>query len=741
MRFSIRSKIATASVVVVLLVGAMIGASLVVGRNAQELMAKLRSYDEKHSLVQDLKLHIADVWQFLTDASLTRNRDAIDQDAKKAFDQANTDIASLVAIEQDQHDRESMKAFNAVLLDFWASGSAMFDAYGKGKSAGDARMTDFDSAGSRTLDALSALITPIIAGREAVAAKFKARLDENSWIFLAFGIVAVLVFGVGGTIFSRRVTAPLKSATASLKALSSRSGDLSTTMDVVSSDEAGELASSFNEFVGTLRGILVNVGEIVARNQRLGDHLSSAARITAESVADMAARISAIRGRSGDLDGNIATASTYIEEIMASINSLAAQVDHQYGAIERSSASIEEILASVANVARIAETRASAIDGLVVLIREGGSKVRATNVVIMEIEHNSDAMLDLVATIDNIANQTNLLAMNASIEAAHAGNAGKGFAVVAGEIRKLAETTGSNAAMIAKTLKTTTGSVRMATAAGAESERSLDLIEAEVGEFAKALQEVSLSMRELNEASAEILESINTLVETSQTVKTASSEMRDGTIEILNSVHDIKEFSTATLADIAQVSGLSDTLSGISLKVAAFGNQNLYNNSMLSSEISKIRAGESEGQKTGDVGFGLAWSDSLSVGVPAMDDQHKELFRRISALLEGMLDVKVGTDIGKVVDFIAQYVLVHFGEEEGLLRAKGYPELEAHHALHEAFKAEFSSIASRLAAEGITASVLILIQDKVVNWLIDHIGKVDRRYGDYFEVNGKSPTA
>jgi len=140
MRFSIRSKIATASVVVVLLVGAMIGASLVVGRNAQELMAKLRSYDEKHSLVQDLKLHIADVWQFLTDASLTRNRDAIDQDAKKAFDQANTDIASLVAIEQDQHDRESMKAFNAVLLDFWASGSAMFDAYGKGKGAGDALM-------------------------------------------------------------------------------------------------------------------------------------------------------------------------------------------------------------------------------------------------------------------------------------------------------------------------------------------------------------------------------------------------------------------------------------------------------------------------------------------------------------------------------------------------------------------------------------------------------------------------
>lgn len=552
-------------------------------------------------------------------------------------------------------------------------------------------------------------------------------------MILASGIVGALAFGIGGVILARRVVAPLAEASAALRALADGSGDLTARMSVSASGAEGELSSSFNGFIGALRGIVVNVGDLVSRNQRLGDHLSAAARIAAESVADMASRISDIRGRSGDLDGNIATASAYIEEIMASINSLAAQVDHQYGAIERSSSSIEEILASVSNVARIAETRASAIDALVGLIREGGSKVRATNSVIADIERNAGAMLDLVGIIDNIANQTNLLAMNASIEAAHAGAAGKGFAVVAGEIRKLAETTGTNAAMIAKTLKATTGSVRMASAAGGESERSLDIIDREVGEFAKALQEVSLSMRELNQASTEILESINTLVETSQTVKNASSEMRDGTVEILNSVRDIKELSTATLEDIAGVSGLSDTMSGISLKVAAFGNQNLYNNSMLVAELVKIRAGGPKTERKDGVVLGLAWSESLSVGVRAMDEQHQELFRRISALLEGMLGEGGADDIGKLVDFIVQYVVVHFGEEEELMRAKGYPDLEAHRALHEAFKQDFASIAGRLAAEGVTAPVLILIQDRVVNWLIEHIGRIDKKYGAYFE--------
>ncbi len=738
MRLTIRAKITAASAVVVILVCLAVAVSLVAGGSAVGLLDKLRSYDDERGLVQDLQLQVANVWQFITDASLTRNRDAIDTDARTAYDKALVDIDGLLAIEPDAKAREAMTSFKEVVRDFWEIGAAMADAYGQSKAAGDQRMTAFDAAGNRTLAALDALIAPILAGREKVATPFKARLRANSAAFIGLGIVAILLFGIGGTVFARRVTASLTSAAVTLKALSTRSGDLSSTIEVASSDEAGDLASSFNEFVGKLRGILVNVGDLVSRNQRLGDHLSSASRITAESVAEMAARISDIRGRSGDLDGNIATASTYIEEIMASINSLAAQVDHQFAAIERSSASIEEILASVANVARIAETRASAIDGLVALIREGGGKVRGTNAVIADIERKAGAMLDLVAIIDNIANQTNLLAMNASIEAAHAGAAGKGFAVVAGEIRKLAETTGSNAAMIAKTLKATTESVRQATEAGNASERSLDIIDREVGEFAKALQEVSLSMRELNQASTEILESINTLVETSQTVKTASGEMRDGTVEILNSVRDIKELSTATLEDIAGVSSLSDTMSGISLKVAAFGNQNLYNNSMLFTELSKIRSGETAAERKEGVELGLAWSQSLSVGIQAMDDQHKELFRRISSLLESMLGAGGEGQIRQLVDFISQYVEVHFREEEELLRSRGYPKLEAHRALHESFKQEFASIAARLASGGVTASILILIQDKVVNWLIDHIGKVDRQYGDFFE-SGAAP--
>ena len=471
----------------------------------------------------------------------------------------------------------------------------------------------------------------------------------------------------------------------------------------------------------------------------LGDHLSAASQEVATAVGEMVGSVNSMKVEMNNLDSDIAGSSAYIEEIMASINSLANQVDQQFQAIGRTSAAIEEIMASVGSVASIAKARTDAMGSLVELIKSGGEKVQTTNAIILDIARNADDMMDMIDIINNISNQTNLLAMNASIEAAHAGEAGKGFAVVADEIRKLAEDTGSNAGMIAQSLRSVTDKIKLASTAGSESETALEVINREVGEFAMAIQEVSISMNELSMASTEILGSISTLVGTSEVVRSSSSEMKEGTLEILNSIHDIKRVSANTVGEIVGVSDLTARLSDISLQVAAFGNQNRYNNSILIAEVSKFNTGVEVAALSKDIELGIDWSDILSIGINKMDDQHKELFKRINALLKALLGGTSQTSsINGLVNFLTEYIVFHFNDEESLQRKYQYPKADAHHKLHETYKAEFAAIVKSMETNGFNASILIRLQDKVVNWLLEHIAKVDSDYGRFILAKDQS---
>ncbi len=127
------------------------------------------------------------------------------------------------------------------------------------------------------------------------------------------------------------------------------------------------------------------------------------------------------------------------------------------------------------------------------------------------------------------------------------------------------------------------------------------------------------------------------------------------------------------------------------------------------------------------------WKPALSVGVNDIDDQHKELFARVNKLLDATSQGKGKEEIGKIIDFLGAYVVTHFGTEEKYMLRLQYPHLSSHKAQHQQFLSEFSALKERFEKEGATSQLVILIQRRVCDWLMTHIGGTDKMLGSFLQ--------
>jgi len=694
-------------------------------------LAQLSKVDDARFLLVDLELQTSNMWQFVTDSALTRNEQSLTGGAQKAFDQGMADLTALREIQVLENQSLLMGPLESKLQDLWISGRTMVTAYNKSKAEGDKAMLAFDTAGEDLLQAFRDFREPLIAQREAILAGFQNNLQQDLWFFGLTGGASVALLLVLWFFLSRSLSAPIRSASGALKTLADSQGDLTVRLMPRGNDETADLVKSVNSFLSKIQGILLAIDETIHKNQNLATSLNQSARDSAGSVSDLGQRVTTLKKGIGSLDLDISGASAAIEQILANIASLAKQIEGQDQQVSRTGAAIEEMMASVSGVSELAEAKVGAVKNLVTLTRQGGERVQKTAVVISKVAQNAQGMLALIDLINDISDRTNLLAMNASIEAAHAGVAGRGFAVVANEIRKLAFDTGANAQKIGQSLKETGDQIQQAQIDSQSVQQAFDLLEREVGEFAQAMQEVSASMGALGEAGGEILDATSHLIQSSQLISASSQEMTYGAHEILTAVQHIKEVSKESLTEVDRVSTVTTELNRVALWVSAFGNQNNYNNSILTAEVERFRLGADPTKRSEVVTMGIDWNDILSVGIAEMDEEHKELFRRINALLVGLLGPEGGANISKLVTAIIEYTVYHFNDEQDLMRREKYPRLEQHIVLHTAFLKEFGEIQTLLAEGHFSANLLIRIQDKVVNWLLEHIGKVDRDYSEF----------
>jgi methyl-accepting chemotaxis protein len=227
------------------------------------------------------------------------------------------------------------------------------------------------------------------------------------------------------------------------------------------------------------------------------------------------------------------------------IENLNLQIIRQASAIEESSAAIEEMMATINHTAATAQKKQNSIQELVDNVEQGRASMQETIEAVESISRGVEGVGSAIKVIGGIAANTNLLSMNAAIEAAHAGNAGQGFAVVAGEIRRLSETTRENSRNIAHTLTEIVEGIKTTTVRSSATDNLINTMAGEINGFANTMTELINSLGELSIGSREITTALVQLREHAEAIKAGYHDMMSKTQELEESMKLIASMNEA----------------------------------------------------------------------------------------------------------------------------------------------------------------------------------------------------
>lgn len=337
---------------------------------------------------------------------------------------------------------------------------------------------------------------------------------------------------ISSVLISRSITKPLVQTITILKDISEGEGDLTRKIEVKSHDEVSDMATYFNLTFDKIRNLVALVRSQSNSLLILGENLSSNMTETATAINEITANIQSIKNQTLSQSASVTETSATMEQISKGIDKLNQLILDQSANVTESSSAIEEMMANIGSVTTTLVKNSENIKQLTFSSEAGRKVLDIITLGIKDVAKESDGLMEIGQIIQNIASQTNLLSMNAAIEAAHAGDSGRGFAVVADEIRKLAESSSTQTKTIGTVLKRIKDSIVKIIKYSEDVATKFNTIENEVKIVTEQEDGIRRAMEEQNEGSKQVLEAITILNEITQKVQASSIEMLTGSKQV-----------------------------------------------------------------------------------------------------------------------------------------------------------------------------------------------------------------